>query len=79
MYTKVQKWGNSKAVRLPKYIVEEAGIKENDRVKLYFHDGKIVIAPEKKHVKLEDRVAEYDGSYSPGEWDTGQPEGDEVW
>jgi len=36
MYTKVQKWGNSKAVRLPKYIVEEAGIKENDRVELMF-------------------------------------------
>jgi len=79
MYTKVQKWGNSKAVRLPKYIVEEAGIKENDRVELYVHDGNIVIVPGKKHVKLEDRVAEYDGRYRPGERDTGKPEGDEVW
>lgn len=79
MYTKVQKWGNSKAVRLPKYIVEEAGIKENDRVELHVHDGNIVIVPGKKHVKLKDRVAEYDGRYRPGEWDTENPEGDEVW
>ncbi len=79
MYTRVKKWGNSKAVRLPKYIVEETGITENDRVELYVHDGNIVIVPEKKHIMLEDRVAEYKGSYRPGEWDTGKPEGDEIW
>jgi len=78
VYTRVQKWGNSKAVRLPKYIAEEAGIKENGRVELYVHEGNIVITPRKKHMKLEDRVAEYDGRYKPGEWDTGKPEGDEV-
>ncbi|MGM0652177.1 MAG: AbrB/MazE/SpoVT family DNA-binding domain-containing protein [Bacillota bacterium] len=79
MYTRVQKWGNSKAVRLPKYIVEEAGIKENDPVELYIHEGNIIIVPGKKHVKLEDRVAEFEGKYRPDEWDTGEPEGDEVW
>ncbi len=79
MQTKVQKWGNSKAVRLPKYIAEEAGIKENDEVDLYVHEGSIVITPRKKHVKLEDRVAEFEGEYVPGEWNTGSPEGDEVW
>ncbi len=79
MYTRVQKWGNSKAVRLPKHIAEEAGIKENDRVELYFHEGNIAIVPVKKHVKLEDRVAEYEGRYRPGEWDTAKPQGDEIW
>ncbi len=79
MYTRVKKWGNSKAIRLPKYIVEEAGITENSRVELYVHDGNIIIVPEKKHIMLADRVAEYEGIYRPGEWDTGEPEGDEVW
>jgi len=79
MQTRVQKWGNSKAVRLPKAIVEEAGFKEDDQVELFVRDGNIVIAPSKKHLKLEDRVAEYDGQYSPGEWETGEPEGDEIW
>ncbi len=79
MQTRVQKWGNSKAVRLPKYITEEAGIKENDEVDLYVHEGNIVITPRKKHVKLEDRVAEFEAKYRPDEWDTGKPEGDEVW
>ncbi len=79
MYTRVQKWGNSKAVRLPKHIVDKTGINENDQVELYVRDGDIVITPSKKHIKLEDRIAEYDGQYRSGEWDTGKPKGDEVW
>ena len=79
MYARIQKWGNSKAVRLPKAIVEEVGLNEHDQVKLFVQDGSILLAPCKRHVKLADRVAEYDGQYKPGEWETGEPEGDEVW
>ncbi len=31
---KIAKWGNSLAVRLPKEVVEELGLKENDEVRL---------------------------------------------
>jgi len=79
MYTRIQKWGNSKAFPLPKAIVEDAGLNEEDRLNLTVKDGSIILTPYKKHIKLADRVAEYDGRYKPGEWDTGEPEGDEIW
>lgn len=34
MYTTIQKWGNSHAVRLPKGILEVADLSENDRVEI---------------------------------------------
>ncbi len=34
MYTKIQKWGNSHAVRLPKAILEKTEIRENDEVEI---------------------------------------------
>lgn len=37
----VKKWGNSQGVRLPKSILEEAHIKENDEVEFYNEDNKI--------------------------------------
>ncbi len=78
MYTKIQKWGNSKAVRLPKSILEKAKIKENDKVEIQVQDGNLIITPVKKHITLEERIAEYKGDYKCNEWDIGNPEGNEV-
>lgn len=79
VYTTVQKWGNSKAVRLPRGILEKAGLDENDKVELMLQDGNIVIVPCKKHMTLKERAADYAGHYSPKEWDTGKPVGKEIW
>jgi len=80
MYTTIQKWGNSQAVRLPKGILEVAGLQENDRVEIKAENSRIVIKPlNKKHKKLEDRIAEYTGNYKCNEWDTGKAKGKEVW
>ncbi|MDW7730774.1 MAG: AbrB/MazE/SpoVT family DNA-binding domain-containing protein [Bacillota bacterium] len=79
MYTTIQKWGNSKAVRLPKMILEKAGLDENDNVELIIRDGNIVIVPCRKHFTLKERAAGYDGDYNPAEWDTGKPVGKEIW
>lgn len=46
MKAKIQKWGNSLAVRVPKAIAEEAGVKSNDIVEMNVEDGKIVLLPE---------------------------------
>lgn len=77
MYTSIQKWGNSQAVRLPKAILEMAGLDQNDRVELKVQDGNVLIIPVKKHRLLADRIAEYQGKYVCEEWDTGKPFGDE--
>lgn len=79
MYTTIQKWGNSQAVRIPKTILEMAKLRENDRVEIKVQDGNLLIIPVKKHKSLTERIAEYKGDYQCGEWDTGEPSGKEVW
>lgn len=78
MYTSIQKWGNSQAVRLPKAILEKAGLNQNDQVELKVCDGNVVIIPVKKHRPLADRIAEYKGEYKCRELDTGDSVGNEV-
>jgi antitoxin MazE len=79
MYTSIQKWGNSQAVRLPRSILEKANLQENDRVTLKVQDGNVIIIPVKKHRKLEERIADYQGDYKCSEWVTGKPAGKEVF
>ena len=78
MYTTIQKWGNSRAVRLPKAIFEKLEIAESDQVEIKAENGMILLIPVKKHKTLQERIAEYQGDYQCGEWDTGKPVGKEV-
>lgn len=79
MYSTIQKWGNSQALRIPKAILEMAHLHENDTVEIKVQDGNLIIVPVKKHRTLEERIAEYRGDYQCGEWETGKPEGKEVF
>jgi antitoxin MazE len=79
MYTTIQKWGNSQAIRLPRSILEKTGLEEKDKVELIVKEGSIVIVPTKKHLTIRERAADYDGDYKPTEWDTGKPTGKEIW
>lgn len=55
MQTKIQKWGNSLAVRIPKAFVEEAHVAYGTAVDLSVDDGKIVIDPHTEpEYRLED-------------------------
>ncbi len=51
MYTKIQKWGNSHAVRLPKAILEKTEIRENDEVEIKLQDGNLLLIPVNQPVK----------------------------
>jgi antitoxin MazE len=79
MYTTIQKWGNSQAIRLPRSILEKTGLEEKDKVELVVKEGSIVIVPAKKHLTIRERAADYDGNYKPTEWDTSKPTGKEIW
>lgn len=78
MYTTIRKLGNSRAVRLPKAVLEMVDLHENDRVEIKVQDEKLIISPIKKHKTLEERIAGYKGNYQCSEWDTGKPTGKEV-
>ena len=79
MYSTIQKWGNSQAVRLPKGILEVAALHENDRVEIQVENDYIIIKRiNKKHKTLEERLSAYNGSNKCCEWDTGAEKGKEV-
>lgn len=49
MQTKIQKWGNSLAVRIPAAFVKEANVAYGTVVDLSVQDGSIVIDPQVGH------------------------------
>ncbi len=79
MYATVQKWGNSRAIRIPKPILEMVELNENDSVEIKVQDGNLIIVPVKKHKTLQERIVECKGDYKCSEWDIGNPEGKEVF
>jgi antitoxin MazE len=56
----VSKWGNSSAIRLPKAVMEELGIKQGEVIEMTVKDGKGVIEKPRQRLapSLEDMVAE---------------------
>lgn len=41
----IAKWGNSSAIRLPKAVMEELGLKQGQKLQLTVKDGKGIIEP----------------------------------
>ncbi len=78
MLAKIQNWGNSQGIRIPKSILSLVDFDENEEVEILALDGKIVIEHSKRHKTLKERLKNYDGDYQCSEWDTGSPAGREV-
>lgn len=55
MKTTAQKWGNSLAIRVPKQVAEEAGLREKDAVEIEVRKGTLIVRPHLRRVyRLED-------------------------
>ena len=78
MTVKLQKWGNSMGVRIPKSIIEKVNLEENDELIIEQQDGKIVIFPAKKKLSLSDMMDQVTPENLHTE-DDFKPEGNEVW
>jgi antitoxin MazE len=62
MYKKIQRWGNSLAVRLPKVVLEETGMGEDDTVFIKSEKGYIIISyAGRRHKSLEERIRDFEG------------------
>lgn len=79
MKTRVQKWGNSLALRIPKAFAEEAGLRANAAVELSLVAGTLVVQPAAAPLTLADLLRGVTDDNIPGEWDTGPATGKEVW
>jgi antitoxin MazE len=78
MLAKIQKWGNSKGIRIPKTILEESALNENSSIEITSSHGCIVIKSAKKHIPLKERIKDYKGD-KVSEWNTGDDKGNEVF
>jgi len=81
MVTKIQKWGNSQGLRLPKQVLEDARIAVGDDVDVTAHDGMIVIAPARRvrgKQSLKELVSRIPENYEPEEMNWGEPVGKEI-
>ena len=58
MQTRIQKWGNSLAVRIPKAFVSEINISYGTSVDITVDEGRIIIDPNVRHeYRLEDLLS----------------------
>jgi len=81
MLSKIQKWGNSQGIRIPKGILEDSKIEIGEDVDISIKDGTIVIKPVKKirgRYDLKELIAKMPKNHKPHEEDWGDPEGQEV-
>ena len=80
MVTKVQKWGNSLGLRIPKSYAEEADITDGSQVEISIQDGDLLIhLVEKRKFDLESLLKQVNEDNLHDEIDTGGPVGDEAW
>ena len=80
MQAQVKTWGNSQGIRIPKEVLQEAGIMLNEVLNISVSEGVIKLEKTQRHRTLEERAAEYEGQLNlDGEFDWGEPVGREVW
>ena len=79
MKTTAQKWGNSLAVRVPKSIALQAGLKVKDALDIEVRKGVVLLRPHLRRVyKLEDLVKRMTPRNMHKELDFGGPVGREA-
>ena len=80
MHGRVQKWGNSLAVRIPKPLAEDAEVKEGTVLNLAVSDGKVVATPvRRRKLSLTQLLAKVNRKNLHAEVEFGSPVGRETW
>ena len=78
MKTRISKWGNSLAVRIPKAFSAEARLEEGTEVDITVAGGRIVLTPVVREYALDDLVAGITSENRHSETGWGNPVGNEV-
>lgn len=78
MTTKVQKWGNSLAVRIPVGIAEAISIDQGSEVEIIVENQMIILKPKKSIPSLEDLLSKINPENRHEEVDFGELEGNEI-
>jgi antitoxin MazE len=79
MKTTAQKWGNSLAIRVPKSVAQQAGLKVKDDLEIEVRKGTLVLRPHLRRVyRLEDLVKRISPRNLHKELGFGEPVGREA-
>lgn len=80
MQTRLQKWGNSLALRIPKPFAAEIGLQPDGAVEISIEKGSLVVTPvAEAEVTLEALLAGVTPENIHGAVDFGPPAGQEAW
>jgi len=80
MITRIQKWGNSLALRIPKSFAAEIGLHRETSVDVSLANGKLLITPvAKPKLSLEELLSQVTEENIHHEIDTGPAMGNEAW
>ena len=80
MQTKIKKWGNSLALRIPKSFALHANLRQDELVDISIDKERIIITPiGEKGYSLDELLAGVSEDNLHGEFDTGAPVGKEIW
>ncbi len=80
METRVRKWGNSLALRIPRPLAAEVGLDDDSPVELSLVEGKLVVSPlHRVKYSLEYLLAQVTEENVHHQVDTGPAVGGEAW
>jgi antitoxin MazE len=80
MTSRIQKWGNSLAVRIPKAFADEMNLAEGASIRMILKDGALIITPsDEPKWNLEQLLAGVTDENIHGERETSGPAGKETW
>ncbi|PKO12893.1 MAG: AbrB/MazE/SpoVT family DNA-binding domain-containing protein [Chloroflexi bacterium HGW-Chloroflexi-10] len=80
MLTKIQKWGNSLAIRIPKAFANDAQLENESLVEISLIEGQIILKPVTRQTwSLVELLAEVTDTNLHHETDTGEAVGNENW
>ena len=80
MRTRIRKWGNSLALRIPQAFAKEVRVEHGSEVDLSLVEGKLIIAPlPEVPTTLAELLEGITDSNLHGEVDSGPAVGEEAW
>ena len=77
--SRIVKWGNSQAVRIPKKVLDQARLQEGDELEIRVDTGRITLEPLNWKLTLKSLVAKITPENQHDELDWGERVGKEVW
>lgn len=80
MQTRIQKWGNSLGLRIPKVLAEQSGVEAGSEVDLSIEEGDLVVRLRRSpRYELKELLQAVTAKNVYTEVETGEPVGREVW